>query len=188
MLKLITAPTIEPVTLAEARLHLNVTAPEDDTLIAELIRVAREQAEKELQRQLCQATWDYYLDDWPGDEIQVPKPPLSSVTSVKYYDENGAQQTLSSTYYNVDTVSEPGRIWLAYGYTWPNLQTQYPAAVVIRFVAGVQTAVEVPASVRSWILLQVGALYEHREAFSTDVAGRHRFVPALLDDARVFVV
>ena len=89
----------------------------------------------------------------------VPVPPLQSVTSIKYLDTAGAEQTLASYTYRVDAVREPGRIALDYGKYWPST---YPVmnAVTVRFVAGYAT---VPEPIRWALLMLINELYEQRQ-------------------------
>ena len=189
MLKLTVAPTDEPVTAGEARAHCRIDSADENVVVSAMIARARAAAEHETQRCLVATTYEWYLDAWPsGTELLIPRPPLSSVTSVKYRDTNGTLQTLSSANYHVDTVSEPGRIWLADGQTWPNLQMQRPNVVVITFVAGYATAAAVPAAIKGWILLHVGAQYENRENMTVangQSVQTMPFVDGLLDPYRI---
>ena len=85
-----------------------------------------------------QSTWDYVLDAWPDEaEIEIPAPPLSSVTSITYKDTGGIVNTLNSSSYVVATESEPGRIVLMPGAAWPSAELWPVSAIKIRFVAGV---------------------------------------------------
>ena len=157
-LKLITAPTQEPVTLGEAKDHLRVDNADDDALISALILAARQWAEEYTGRQFVTATWDWMMDGF-CNTFMVPLPPLQSVTSIKYLDTAGAEQTLASSTYRVDAVSEPGRIALDYGQSWPST---YPVinAVTVRFVAGYTT---VPEPIRWALLMLINELYEQRQ-------------------------
>src|SRR4051812_14255213 len=119
--RLVTAPNTEPVTLAEAKTHLRVTAADDDTYITALIKGARQHCEVVLNRALLQQDWDLFFDCFP-DVIRVPMPPLQSITSVKYIDLSGTLQTLDPTGYAVDKNFEPGRIKPAYGTSWPSIR------------------------------------------------------------------
>ena len=68
-LQLVTAPTEEPVSLVEAKLHLRVDFSEDDLLITALIAAARQAAETLTGRQLVTARWKYILDSFPGPSL-----------------------------------------------------------------------------------------------------------------------
>lgn len=184
-LTLITKPDDEVVSLVEARQHLRI--PDDDTtqdtLILALLAAAGRGAEHECNRALITQTWKLTLDSFPGcwglysigdyphpdlrQRIQLPLPPTQSVTSVKYIDVNGVEQTMvANTDYVVD-LNEPCRITPAYGLTWPATRRQL-AAVNVVFVAGYGEPSDVPACVKPWVLLQLGALYENRESVIVD--------------------
>jgi len=135
----VTPPAAEPITATEAKSHAVIEHTDDDTLIGDYITAARQYVEAYTGRQLVHATYDLYLDEWPGGSgvIQLPRPPLSSVTHVKYQDTDDAQQTLvEDTDYQVDLLSVPGRIMPEYGEVWPNIYPDSFNGIVIRFVAG----------------------------------------------------
>lgn len=189
MLQLITPPTAEPIYLAEARQHLKDPPVSEDTRIALLIAQARERAEHRTGRQLMAATFDLHLDCWPDcAHIALPRPPLQSVTHVKYYDVNGDLQTFASSSYHVDAVSEPGRLVLAAGAAWPALQER-PNAVVVRFVCGyadtynvpAASATTVPAAIRQWMLIQIASGFENMQAEVPQAVQLLPYVDRLLD-------
>jgi uncharacterized phiE125 gp8 family phage protein len=157
---LTTAPTEEPVSLDEVKAHVLVDHSADDIYLNSLIVAARMHVENYLQRALVTQTWDLYLDAFP-DEIEIPLPPLVSITHIKYYDTGGTLQTLSESNYTVDTYSQPGRVVLAYSCSWPATRSIINA-VTIRFVAGYGAASAVPRHIRQAILLKVADLYENR--------------------------
>ena len=72
-----------------------------------------------LGRALVTQTWELVINTFPTHEIKMPLPPLQSVTSVKYDDGEGVEQTLSTSLYTVDTASEPGWIVPPIGTGWP---------------------------------------------------------------------
>lgn len=161
-----TAPTEEPITLVEAKLHLRVSLYDDDNLITGLIKAARAYAETVTRRQFVNATYQYKLDAWPNGDIRLPRPPLSSVTSITYVDVNGDVQTAGSSLYDVDTDTEPGRISLAYDQIWPTARDQNNT-ILITYVAGYGAASAVPESLKQAIKLLVGHWYENREGVIT---------------------
>lgn len=161
--RLITAPLEEPVTLAQAKAHLRKTTSEEDAQIMAKIFAAREHAETFTRRALVTQTWELLLDRFPsGREIELPFPPLQSVTSVKYLDTNAAEQTFAAASYHVDAASTPGRVVLASTASWPST-AERPNAVTVRFVAGYGGMAAVPFTMKAAILLLVGHLFEHRE-------------------------
>lgn len=164
---IITAPTEEPVTLAEAKLHCKVDGTDDDTLLTALIVAARQQAEHRLGRALCTQTLEKVLDIFP-DGIKLPMPPAVSVTSVKYLDADGTEQTLSGASYTLDKDSAPGWLVPAYGLSWPDTRA-VPNAVRVRYVAGYGAATAVPQSIKAWMLMAISTMYGQREAIITGI-------------------
>ena len=95
-LKLKEAPELEPISLDEAKLHLKVDAAADNALIARLITVARTTGEAETNRAFITQTHQLSFDQ-QSHIIEIPKPPLQSIVSIKtisavesYVDENSA--------------------------------------------------------------------------------------------------
>jgi len=149
--QLVTPPYAEPIHLAEAKLWLKQEETADDALIEQAIADARREVEDRLSQQLVAATWKLLLDEFPSglgdgdDAIRPPLPPLISVSSIKYIDTAGVQQTLAAADYLVDAASRPGRICPAYGESWPSTRAQ-PNAVEVTFVAGYATPFTAEAS------------------------------------------
>lgn len=181
-LKLVTGPTVEPVSLAEAKTHLRVDIDDDDAYISGLIAAAREYLEGATRRAFLTQTWRLSLDAWPWPpaQIELPLPPLQAVNSIKYRDSDGTQTTVDSGDYIVDTDSEPGRIVLDYGESWPS-ETLYPAnPIQIEFEAGYgDAATDVPQYLRQAVLLLVGHWYENREPVVIGTV--HKELPLAVD-------
>lgn len=175
---LVTDPVVEPLTLRECKDHLGITQEDtaNDGYILALITAAREYAEQQTGRAFITQTWDYTFDTWPvtnanalyvDGTIYLPMAPIQSVTSVKYRDQDGTQQTWSSSNYTVSTSKEPCEIRRNYQTQWPIIRYQ-PDAIVIRFVAGYgDTGSSVPRALRQAMLLLVGHWFDQRNA-STD--------------------
>lgn len=161
-----TAPAEEPLTTDEAKNQTRVTGSAEDTLIDSFIVAARQQAEHVTRRAFITQTWAYSLDAWPdGDVIYVPKPPLQSISSVKYYGTDDTEYTLSTDDYQVDTDSEPGRIALVYGASWPSTTLRTVNGIVVTFDAGYgDAASDVPDGIIQAMRLMIGHWYTNREA------------------------
>lgn len=185
-LKLKTAPSVEPVTLAEAKLHCKVDSTDDDALITGLIVSARQQAEHLSGRALVTQEWELSLDRFPADSLEIPRPTLQSIASITYLDGDGARQTLASTEYQEIVDELIGRVIPAYGKSWPSCRVQ-PGSVVVTFTAGYGLAVSVPSNIKSWMLLAIATLYAQREAVIIGAVGElpREFFSGLLDPYRV---
>lgn len=160
--KRLTDAILEPVTTAEAKVHLRVTDSTDDTLIARAITAARQAIEDYLHFGLLTQTWKYVQDVFT-DEIRLPMAGTLQSVTVQYYDAAGAIQTLATSVYLVDTMSEPGRITLAPNQVWPTTQAGRAHAVVVTYVVGATEAADVRADIIDALLMSVGDFYEHRE-------------------------
>jgi len=193
--RLVTAPTSEPVSLAEAKAHLRLETTADDTLVAALIVAARQWAEEYLWRGLVTQTWELVLDAFPErGEIELPRGNLVSIASLKYVDDNGTEQTWAASNYTKDDTSEPGKLRLAYDKDWPSARDQWDA-VKIRYTVGwageaAQMPAEadrVPAAIRAAMMLVISQLYEHRtpEVVGTIVSKVSFAVEALLGPYRL---
>lgn len=164
-IKVTTQPTTEPVTLAEAKEQLHIDHDDEDSYVDALIVAARIYCEAITQRSLVTRTYTAYLDCWPGTIIELPFPPLATVTSIKYYDDAGsAAATVSSANYIVDTNSEPGRVALKSSAAWPTVNLREINGVEIIYTAGYGNAAAVPDIYKAAIKLLIGHLYENREA------------------------
>lgn len=159
-----TAPSEEPVSLEEARLQAKVESTDDDTLVSEMIEAAREVVEDVTDFQLVSATWTWTLDRFPaGRFFVVPHPPMTAVTSIKYLDSDGVQQTWDAGSYDTDFTSIPGRIALAHGESWPTIRGGEIDSVEVIFVAGYANAAAVPSHYKQAMRLIVADWYKNRE-------------------------
>lgn len=133
-LAIVTHPAIEPVSRAEAKWHARIDQPDENHLIDAYIVAARRQYEKDTGRTPVNTVYDFTVDRFPEERwIPLPRIPVSSVSSVKSYDENDAETTMSSGDYRVDTAL--GRLVLNDDATWPSTLRRHSAGV-IRFTAG----------------------------------------------------
>lgn len=177
-LTLVTPPQSEPISVAEVRHQIRQGDSIDDGYIGSvLIPAVRERFEKATGRAAITQTWDYVLDGFPScDFIDIPKPPLQSVTYVRYIDTGGTTQTMTvTTDYLVQAPSGPraarGRVYLPFSESWPTPLSQI-GAVTIRFICGYgSTTDSVPALVRQAMLVDAAHLYAHREDFATEPSG-----------------
>lgn len=185
-IKIIVPPSVEPVSLAEAKHHCRTDDSADDAFITALIVAAREQAEHETGRALCTQTRELVLDAFPEDFV-LRGAPIISLVSLKFIDEAGVEQTLDPQDTQLDKDSEPGYLIPAYGKAWPASRAE-PNAVRVRYTCGYGAAAAVPQGIKHWILLAVGTMYAQRETIASGqiVALPDRFWHRLLDPYRLY--
>ena len=184
-LKVITPPTSEVVSVAEAKAHLRVTHTDEDAYIGVLISAAREQAEQLTERAIGEQSLLLQLDAFP-DEILLQYPPIIAVDSLQYRDTDGDMQTIDPANYTLDTGLEPSWILPAVDYEWPETD-ESANALQVTYRAG-YTDVNCPAAIKQWILLKVGELYENREASMERAVTSPSFVDHMLDRYRIWEV
>jgi len=170
-IRVVARPMVEPITIDDLKNDLKVDADltADDALIRALGIAARRVVESIQNRALITQTLELALDGWPcGNTLEIPRPPLQSVTSITYYDEDDAEHTVDPTSYYVDTYSQPGRVVLKADQSWPDEVLRPASGVIVRFVAGYgDEESEVPETTVQAIRLLVGHWYENREAVSS---------------------
>jgi uncharacterized phiE125 gp8 family phage protein len=157
-----TPPALEPVTLADMRTQLGIIQSSDtsrDEVIKTRIVSARRWAESYMRRALITQTWTQYNNGF-DDHFDLLAD-LQSVTSIKYLDKYGVQQTLSSTIYYVDTVNS--RVWLKTGQVWPDTYVQ-PNAVEIEYISGYGGVSSVPVDIIDAIKFIVGHWENYQSA------------------------
>lgn len=178
-----TDPTDTPISVTDLKAHLRLDGlPADttqDALLGLYIKAAVEHIETSYGIALFQQTWTAKID-WglsagispaysanlpcwmTDDEIELPMPPVISVTSIKYFDNDGVEQTMSTSIYQVDTFARPGRILRVYNQSWPDIRPDR-LAVTIVWVAGYADAAHVPENIKHAIKLLCGHWYANRE-------------------------
>lgn len=178
---LISGPAEEPVTAAEVKASARIDGSEFDGEIALLIAAVRQNAEHRLGRRLITQTVELVLDAFPAAEIDLCMPGVQSVTSVKYLDATGTEQTMAGSAYSlVDQGAEISNTWLlpASGTNWPGTLAA-ANAVRVRFVAGYgSAAADVPAAIRQWIIALCAAALNRNDV--------PEYIDRLLDGYKVY--
>ena len=154
----LTGPTSEPVTLAEAKRQLFL-AESDTSQDAELvsrIQAAREQWEHDTDSIMLTQTLSVTAERFAGREICLPSRPIQSITHVKYYDDSNVLQTLPTSFYSFNPTER--EIELTWNATWPTTYIRWDA-VVVTYVAGNTSVAAIPAIAKQAMLLLIA--YNH---------------------------
>jgi uncharacterized phiE125 gp8 family phage protein len=165
----VTDPAVEALTLAEAKAQLRVEHADDDTYIAGINQGGREWLEERTNRSFVLQTWDFFQDAFPNSSerfIELPRGPVITASTVKYTTTSATTaQELTATAWSLDNASEPARVWLREGQTWPTDELRKTNGVEVRYTAGFATsATGVPQRVKQALRLLVGNAYVNREA------------------------
>ena len=157
MLKLKTAPVVEPVLNTDVQVYLRLDSTAYNTTLTNYAIMARRQAEEYTRRAFITQTWYLMLDASEVLEvIKIPRPPLVSAV-ITTYDDAGTPTTQPFASYTADTYREPGRIYLNPGYTWG--YTRERNGMLIEFVAGYGAAsTNVPVDI-IMAITEAAALY-----------------------------
>ena len=154
--KLITPPAVVAVSLAKAKSNLGyeVSETELDTLLTAWLMGIADYAEHQMGRAIMNQTWRVSLDCFPA-AIRLPRPPVASVSFVKYYDATGVQQTLDPAAYALDSESEPCRLLPAPDTAWP-ATARRANAVTVEVVCGYgATDAATPAGIQLFLLAKL---------------------------------
>lgn len=178
----ITEPAIEPVTVAEAKLHAHIDHSVQDAIIESWIKSARIMAEGYQRQVYISRIMEMSFDSFPHSIFDIPYAPLIQVISIKYFDLNNTEYTLyydgtnpvttteeggdepsTNSDFIIDINGNPGRISLAYNTIWPVVTLRPIDAVRVRFAAGygLETS-DIPENVRDAIMLYCTYRNENR--------------------------
>ena len=183
------APALEPVSLDEAKLHLNVIDDAQDTLITLLIGAARKYAEAYCGRSFITQGWRLTLGGFPCI-LELERGPVQTVDSIIYTDMAGAAQTITapaSPDYAIDATGPLCLITPGFSYVWPTALPQI-GSVQVNYTAGYgDAAADVPEGIRHWMLVRINTAFENREEFAILQRGTVSALPYvdyLLDEYR----
>ena len=158
----VVTPPDPVVTLGEAKEHLRVLSDDEDRLIEGMVAAATGHIDGPqgwLGRCLGVQTLEAFLPSFGCVSIGLPYPPAVAVTEIGYVDGQGAQVVSSTSSYELrGNLVRPA---------WPNIWPQAAwrgadgETVRIRYTAGYE---QIPAAIRSAILLMVGDLWTFRQS------------------------
>lgn len=159
---LITPRTGLPLTLNGVKDYLQETEVDNDALINLLIASATDWIERRTGRVLMSATYEEQLTVWPAcNLVRFRWNPVQSVSSVKYVDANGDDQTVLSTNYATWIKNDIMVISFNDDYTLPITGTD-PVSWKIRYVAGYNPPDTVPDPIKHAMLLRIRKAYDNR--------------------------
>ena len=177
---LLAGPSVEPVTLAQAKVFVRVDDTVEDGFISTLVTAARLHIEGTTGRAMISQSWRVVCDDWPPDRaIILPVAPLISITAINVYENDGTPTSLSLAQFQPETKTAPARIFVPASISGVPAMREHNG-IEIDYVAGFGPAGDdVPGDLRQALLSLVGYWFEHRDAVV--IAGSGAVVPPGFD-------
>jgi uncharacterized phiE125 gp8 family phage protein len=170
--KVIEGPESEPITTAEARVHLEAQAyedsdvdPLDDAMIEAMLAAAREACEDFLGLSLATKTLEIALDTFPddGEAVDLPGGPVREIQSVNWGDDSDQELDLAD--FVLDNYRFPNQLRTTATSGWTAV-TSYPNVIKVRYLAGYGVDSDggeaLPKVLRQAILVELTNLYENR--------------------------
>ncbi|MED5441295.1 MAG: phage head-tail connector protein [Pseudomonadota bacterium] len=174
---LITAPSEEPLTLEQVKTDRGgINHSEHDDLLTQLIAAARERAENATGRALMPQVWQQ-LHTKATAELDLIRWPVGDLVSVTI---DGEEQDIAALVASGDLELWKGDQALLISPLF------YGKRVIVQYNAGYADAAAVPSPLKKWMLMQIGAMYEHRESEVVGVAtNKLKYVDSLIQPYRV---
>ena len=202
-ISVVTEAVDDAVSFSETVEYLRLDEQVDTRVIKNLILAGTNFVENYTGRALINRTLKMSIDNieevdvplWEGTKvgpdmtirrryIELPRPPVSSVSAIKYYDDSDNESTFASSKYYVDTQREPARIVLRNGETFPTA-LRVANAVEVTYIAGYgATGSTVPEALRLGLLQYITFNYEHRGELETGNPRLPQSLKALLNPYR----
>lgn len=155
-----TAPAGQPFWVKAIKQHIRQDQDIEDELFSEQVLIAVDFAENETWRVLRPTTFTGFMDTW--SDVEIHKAPVTSITTVKYFDADDNIQTLASTNYQVNLKTIPATIIFL---STPTLKDK-PNAIEIEFVAGYAALKDIPYGIKGGLYIMIEQLYDFRMGFS----------------------
>ena len=166
-LRRITGPTVEPVSIAEAKAHLRIDSgfTDDDIYLQSLISAARIHVETVSDRTLIRSQWQMKMDVFPSWDIELPRPPFApGDVTVSYVPSDAVYLPVSFTNFRVDSDSTPAVIRPQWNGSWPSARGAENDVMITYWAGYGPSSLFVPTPARHCILMLVASWYANREA------------------------
>lgn len=161
-----TAPSAEPVTLADAKQHLKLDHDSEDDLIEGLIRAAREEVEASTGLALIDQSWRLTLDRIPVTKVvRIACHPIKEILSVTAFGADGEGALVDPATYMLDRHARPARLWFSQR---PEARRQMNGIEIDLTVGFGEAGPDVPDTLRRAVLVLVAHWFEFRAALGAE--------------------
>jgi len=162
IIQMTSTPAENPITVQEVKDFARIDGNDEDELIETFISSVRDACELWLGRILVERSVKILFSEWNREVVELPFPPLVSVTSFKTIDEDGVETVYSSDNYYVITEAIPGRIVLKTNASIPTTSIRSISGYCVEYQAGYGAASNVPPSIKEALKLWVTWVWENR--------------------------
>ena len=154
-------PALDPVSLAEAKAFLQLDSAFEDALVGDLVKTAAETVEHETGTALIARTVQQSFAAWPqGGVFTLQARPLMQLIQVQRRDAAGVLSLVDPSEYYID---QGNARMIALSSFIPPPFTHPSEAILVDCIAGFGAAPgDVPAALRTAVLLIVRSLYDNR--------------------------
>lgn len=160
-LKQLTYPSGTVITLAEAKDQCRVTSTDEDALIMDCIKAATGLIEGYTGVFLQSSTFVAYFDEAIKYEpLCIDRFPITAISSVKYLDSNGDEQTIATTDYFTSITGSPAKIRIT---SIPTVQDYAFDTFRVYFTAGYTNRDEIPMELIQWVKIYTAHYYQSRQ-------------------------
>lgn len=160
-IKRLTYPSTTVISLQEAKDHLRVTSNDEDSLILDCIKGATSLVETYTNQVFLSGSCVAYLDVTEIKALEVYKLwqyPINEITSFKYLDSNGTEQTWTD--YSTNIVDSPAEILAR---SLPTVQTDTLNVYRIYYNVGYLSREAIQPELINWIKIFTAFFYQTRQ-------------------------
>jgi len=164
-IRVVTAATEEPISLADAKLNLRVDHNDDDLRIQRHITEAREWVERRVQKAIANATMAQAYDAFPvgNAPLVLSITPIASVTGLQYENTSDVTIVMATP---ADYIFKPPNLLYPGGAAWPVAYNRADS-VRAKYIVGEAAVAVLPSPLIAAMHLKIQHLYDGDE---TDAA------------------
>lgn len=182
--QLITPNNVLELSLVDAKAQLGIDGADLDATVTSWIKGVVAYAEHQTGRVILNQTWRTTLDAFP-DVVSLPFAPCSAITSIKYLDTSGIEQTLSALDYELSTENQKSVIVPAYGKTWPATYNKINSVKIDAVFGYGSLITDVPSDYKLFILAKLREQFDAATRLERDTV-QASFIDHLLDGKKVY--
>lgn len=160
-----TQPSTEPITIAQAKIHLKMDDDEalEDAYVTAKIKGAREWIEGQYGVAMITQRVTESFDKW-ASRMPLQRGPVQAIHEIQYLDDEESYQSYDNTNVRLEEISEPAYMITKKSATYPAVNTAL-GAVRVTYTCGYgDNPSDVPEYMIDALYLRLGASYDNRSS------------------------